>query len=108
MLDLKNEWERSQLLRPKDNIISHVHLKNPRIFRPSYEDDPVIMNWLLGMEYGRVWTKERNDFVKDRVKKTKPKFIENDYWNWIEKRKPKVYRQCKAEGVKNLINKGKR
>lgn len=65
------------------------------------------MSLLLGMEYARIWTKEKNDFIKERIKKAKPKFIENDYWKWIEKRKPKVNRSCQAQGLKNFMIKNK-
>ncbi|XP_075150298.1 uncharacterized protein LOC142224407 [Haematobia irritans] len=110
-MQIKNEWERSCSLRRPDNILSHVHLKNPRIFRPSYELEgtPVLMSWLLGMEYARIWTKEKNNFIKDGIKKSKAKFIENDYWNWIEKRKPKTPKNTKPPAcLKNFDVKGKR
>ncbi|XP_061390627.1 uncharacterized protein LOC133325952 [Musca vetustissima] len=109
MQKLKNEWEKACLLKPTDNILSHIMLKNPRIFQPSYEvqNSPINMNLLLSMEYARIWTQEKNDFLKDRAKKAKPKFIKNDYWKWIEKRQPKVYKSCPAQGLKNLLIKGK-
>lgn len=71
------------------------------------QNSPVNMNLLLSMEYARIWLKEKNDFLKDRAKKAKPKFIKNDYWKWIEKRQPKAYKSCEAQGLKNLNIKGR-
>ena len=50
---------------------------------------PTCMTLLLGWEYGRVWLADRDEYVTARKKMFKPKYIKNDYWKWIEKRKIK-------------------
>lgn len=66
---------------------------------------PTSMNWLLGWEYARKWLKERDDFYKAREDRNKPKRIVNDYWKWVEKRKPKEKFSCKPQGVNKLLSK---
>lgn len=65
------------------------------------------MSLLIGWEYSRQWLKERDDYVKARLKSFKPKHIKNDYQTWLEKRKPKVNESCRPHGVKKLLLVGK-
>ncbi|XP_036329648.1 uncharacterized protein LOC118741784 [Rhagoletis pomonella] len=89
---MKAEWSKAFIIRPRDNLQSHVYIKQKK-FVPSYENDPcpVPMNWLMGWEYARIWLRERDDYICERLRKSKAKRIKNDYTGWLAKRqiKPK-------------------
>ncbi|XP_013113591.2 uncharacterized protein LOC106091579 [Stomoxys calcitrans] len=99
------QWSKSVMVRPRNNLKSHIYIDEKIKFKASFEEDcqPTSMDWLLGWQYGHIWLKERNDFCKARAERNKPKYIANDYGKWLEKRKPKEMLLCKAEGLKQLL-----
>ncbi|XP_037882226.1 uncharacterized protein LOC119633081 [Glossina fuscipes] len=92
---MKQEWSKSYLVQPQDHLQSHL-LKSQKKFVPSYEREscPLSMSLLIGWEYARIWRKERDEFVRARVTRNKPKKIKNDYNKWLEKRKTKMIKTC--------------
>uniref|UniRef100_A0A1A9WM02 Uncharacterized protein n=1 Tax=Glossina brevipalpis TaxID=37001 RepID=A0A1A9WM02_9MUSC len=93
---MKQEWSKAYLVRPQNHLKSHVFLDEHKKFTPSYEKEgcPLSMSLLIGWEYARIWLKERDEFVRARVNKSKPKKIKNDYNKWLEKRKIKMVKTC--------------
>ncbi|XP_061390626.1 uncharacterized protein LOC133325950 [Musca vetustissima] len=104
MANVIPEWSKAYLKRPRNNLKSHIFIDEKIKFKPSFEKDdcPPSMSWLLGWEYSRQWTKERDEFYKAREDRNKPKHIKNDYKKWLEKRKPKDNFYCRAQGVDKL------
>uniref|UniRef100_A0A1B0G3M1 Uncharacterized protein n=1 Tax=Glossina morsitans morsitans TaxID=37546 RepID=A0A1B0G3M1_GLOMM len=92
---MKQDWSKSYLVRPHDHLQSHL-LRGHKKFVPSYEREgcPLSMSLLIGWEYARIWRNERDEFVRARVTRSKPKKIKNDYNKWLEKRKTKMIKTC--------------
>ncbi|KAH8255800.1 hypothetical protein KR038_010885, partial [Drosophila bunnanda] len=84
---MNKEWSRSVPFIPKDNLTTEA--KNRAVKFVSSTDaecSPVSMACLIGGEYGRIWLKDRDDYVKKRIKAVKPKFIQNDFEWWLKQR----------------------
>ncbi|KAH8413397.1 hypothetical protein KR009_010580 [Drosophila setifemur] len=82
------EWSKANLCRPKNNITTEAGRRAASFpVRPENECDPVSMALLIGQEYGRIWLRERDEFVVQREKAVKAKFIKNDFEWWLKLRK---------------------
>ncbi|EDV94181.1 GH25193 [Drosophila grimshawi] len=84
------EWSRSLICRPKDNLTTEAGLRAQRhAMVPSIECEsfPNSMSMLIGMEYGRTWLRDRDEFQKKHDSKAQVKFIKNDFEWWLKLRK---------------------
>ncbi|XP_017850054.2 uncharacterized protein LOC108604995 [Drosophila busckii] len=83
------EWSRSQICLPKDNLKTEGLLRAQRhVMVSTIEtcDVPSGMSWLLGMEYGRIWLRDRNEFLQKLADSVKSKVIMHDYEWWLKQR----------------------
>ncbi|EDW11663.1 uncharacterized protein LOC6576225 [Drosophila mojavensis] len=88
-LPKSKEWSRSLICRPKDNLTTEAGLRaQHHVMVSSLEREcvPGTMAMLIGMEYARIWLKDREAFQKKRDD-SKVKFIKNDFDWWLKLRK---------------------
>jgi len=45
------------------------------------------MSHLIGWEYARIWLRDRDEFVQQRERAVKAKYIKNDFEWWLRLRK---------------------
>lgn len=84
MGSIRNIWSKSYPARPHHNLVSTSDGAKAR-FQPSYEKDcSEHMNWILAMEYGRIWRKERDALLTKRTKNDSPKII-SPFKDWMKK-----------------------
>ncbi|KAH8282573.1 hypothetical protein KR054_008449, partial [Drosophila jambulina] len=94
--NMNKEWSRAVPFIPKDNLTTEAKDRAVKFVATSDTDcTPVSMAYLMGGEYGRIWLKDRDTFVKKRKKAVKPKFIKNDFEWWLKQRKTSK-RFCKT------------
>ncbi|XP_020802188.1 uncharacterized protein LOC110179139, partial [Drosophila serrata] len=93
---MNKEWSRAVPFIPKDNLTTEAKNRAAK-FVASTDTDcaPVSMSYLIGGEYGRIWLRDRDTFVKERIKAVRPKFIKNDFEWWLKQR-VKTKRFCKT------------
>ncbi|XP_023163154.1 uncharacterized protein LOC111594191 [Drosophila hydei] len=83
------EWTRAIMCRPRDNLTTEAGLRaqhHVMVSRLDQECLPDSMSMLIGMEYARIWLKDRDLFQKKR-NDSKAKFIHNDFDWWLKLRK---------------------
>ncbi|ALC41622.1 CG31816 [Drosophila busckii] len=84
------EWSRAQKFVPKDNLTTEAGLRAQKHVMESCidkDDDSPPMSLIIGMEYGRMWLREREKFVKQHAKIMQSKVIKNDFEWWLKQRK---------------------
>ncbi|KAL0273881.1 UNVERIFIED_CONTAM: hypothetical protein PYX00_006457 [Menopon gallinae] len=83
------KWTRAEPVLRKDNIIStdwHERLERIPMFKPSYSKCRPDMGYILSMEYGRIWQKEKDEWYSLIFK---PQFKQAD----LNKRRKKLRKE---------------
>ncbi|ALC40019.1 CG31816 [Drosophila busckii] len=81
------EWSRSQICLPKDNLKTEGLLRAQRHVMVSTIETccaPINMSMLIGMEYARMWQRNRDKYTVKRQAAMGGRDFKNDYAWWLK------------------------